>query len=228
MTGMLRLMVKDVFMLQRRNFVIIPLFSLYLAILSMSQALGVFGVGAAMAAMAQMSILMVSQAAFGYDEQSKFDVFLNAMPVKKSRIVLSRYLTCVVSALMGALWVFVLMLLLWAVSAATGLFTVDFGISADALLLWLPMSAVVTALIVPLLFKFGYMKARYFFTLLIAGTAASIPMLISMTSDWSSGSLLELTSLSPALLFILSLLGGAVLLVLSYGISVAVYRKKQW
>jgi hypothetical protein len=168
---MFKLIYRDLFIYQRRNLVILPLFALYFLFVFRVWEGGSLDV--ILVIISSFAVTMTTQTAFAYDETSKFNKYLRAMPVSPRTIVLSRYATSFCSAAMG-------MALTILFGAAFSLLAPAFGmprprltISPEALPLCFIAVALWTSLTIPIVFRFGYQKSRYPLTFAFCATIAA-------------------------------------------------------
>lgn len=164
---MLRLVYRDMFIYQRRNLVILPLFAVYFIFISRvweSQNLPLVAL-----TISVFAVTMILQTAFAYDETSKFNKFLRAMPVSPMTIALSRYLTCFGSALMGLVYVYLAAAIEIPLSSMgiIPIGKINITLSLETVLMWFVVVALVSSILVPVMFRFGYQKAKYPLLLLL-------------------------------------------------------------
>lgn len=211
MTG---LMLKDLLCVRRS-------FRVYAAATVIYGALGVAGVFDAtfFTWFFTLMMTMLPVSFFSLDAAARWDLYALALPVSRGRIVAARYLLALLLAA-GAL----------ALSLLVGLLMAALGSMADWSL-YLLMSAlsalaglVINALMLPLLYRFGAERARLALIAVFGGVAlAGVGLAKLLGPDWLDALPVSgFASLSPAL----AAVTGAVLLALSYLVSLAVYRKK--
>lgn len=204
---MLRLLVRDIFIYQKRNFIVLPLLSIYMLFIMVYSANSYSGIGAAAMVISTFAAIMIAQTAFAYDEAYKANKFMRALPASTYKIVTSRYLSAFCSAGMGILCVYVFSFLLNALSGSIdGINPVKVDFSPSVLLSCAGVVLPVCSISIPALYKFGYIKAKYPLMLativLIAGVPALLETnIISNVMSFLEGNAIILALLAAALLF---------------------------
>lgn len=219
---MLRLTYRDLFIYQRRNLIIFPLFGVYFIAIFLFMAEQQYPFVALAIALSLYGILMVSQTAFSYDESTRFNKFVRALPVSATRIVFSRYLSCIFFSLLGFAWMLILGYAARWLSGVLGKGYIDMTITVESIIIWLSAVALFPALLIPPLYKFGYMKSRYVLMLLIIVLIAGLPSLLSGAVPQVLDVLNMLSSN-----FILLFAAAAVLFCASVFLSARILRNKE-
>ncbi len=215
---MLRLVVRDLLFYQRRNLFILPFFAILGIVMMKIGGTDAFAV--AVAVISLFGFLMTAQTAFAYDEQSKCNRFLRALPIPPATLVVSRYVSCALFGLTGAA-------LVYALAPIANLFdgvAIDIGLSAVPLC-FICMS-VIGSVLMPVLFRFGYMKSKYPLMLAFIAISAGMPSLL-MAGGVASVARTIVAALSGPGAVLLLLAIGALALVGSVWLSISILKKKE-
>ncbi|ADY55959.1 hypothetical protein Sgly_1661 [Syntrophobotulus glycolicus DSM 8271] len=223
---MLRLIVRDLFMYQRNNFFVLIGFALLNTFLLRQGDSGVMGFTICLLGMSLFAFTMTAQTTLYYDELSKSNRFFRAMPIPPSSIVRSRYASCFLSAAMGILALYIVAALVNVASLFYPFLYREVIFNIDLLILCLAAVLIFCAALLPLLFKFGYMKSKYPLMLLFIALASCMPMALS--SGTQTQKELPFLSFLPTIgtsgiVFILALLA----LYGSIRLSMAIFARKE-
>lgn len=220
---MLKLIHRDLFIYQGKNIYVLPFFAVFIiCFLHMFEAAS--GFSNAIISMSLYAFFMTTQLTFGCDETTKFNRFLRATPISVKTIILSRYASCLLSAVVGVLMLFIFGILTNAVSVFYPALRNNMSVGIDLVLFCFILQITICAILFPILFKFDYTKAKYPIMLLLIAAGSSLPMLISdaaviglssFISLMSTGMYLGLTALSIAVLY------GSITL------SIAIFKRKE-
>lgn len=154
-------------------------------------------------------VTIVPTATFSYDELCKWDNFALSLPVRKKDIVLSKYIVTLICAGVGA----VLSLLLCAFA---GKITQE---SLVQIYFCLFYALFCTAVIIPLLYRYGSVKARLLTIVVYMLPAFLFTVLVEYGSvSISDHTFFVATAASPFLLI--------AVLIVSYALSCRIFRKK--
>ena len=158
-----------------------------------------------------LSCMMVITS-FAYDNVGKWDGFALCMPIKRNRIVLSKYALALLLSFFGTIISFI----------STYIFTVvqkiEFSMEAVATIgVGLEVAIILISIMMPLIYIFGVEKSRYVFMIIVL-----IPTLLGVSGIGmpSNDNLLILLKFSPVLTILVFML--------SYFISSAVFDKKEF
>ena len=100
-----------------------------------------------------------------YDENDKWDIYANTLPYSRAQMVSVKYL---IGLILSASLIIFASIFMWAMTDIR-------GIIFDVMLLLLTLNLLVTALVLPLTFKFGVAKGRIlYYVLLGVGCAVSV------------------------------------------------------
>lgn len=221
---MLKLIYRDLFIYQTRNLIIMPAFALFFTF-------GVFGTEQAllfssMAIIALFGFTMTATTAFALDETTKFQKFLRATPISTHKIVLSRYLSCLLSGAAGAVIVIIYHAVASFIPGELGEAIAAKTFTFSELIILAAILALYSAVLMPIIFKFDYNKIRYFLILLymlivlIGISLMNIPFIYNIISGiamYASG------ALGTVLFLIISL----ALFFLSIKVSSSIFNKKE-
>lgn len=193
------------------------LIALYVAIAVVYHIMGVFGSG-----MSGTQIFVIFFSAmlviysFSVEEKSDWTGYVNVLPVSRRQIVLSKYLMAVICV---------------GISAGAGLLLRIFvNVKAHVWVgtgLWITAAAVLTAsvfiaVIVPVLVKFGSEKSRIILILIFL-----IPFFTALLIE-KGGIRFEFTEEAFVKLLPFIAIGVVVLLMVSYFITLQIYRRKEF
>lgn len=165
-----------------------------------------------------MSILSVSGMAL--DETSKWTKYSMSLPADKKDIVTSKYIVSLFCSLISTVLVMICMI-------ANMIIYKDFSLDRILYITFgsFVVSSVFPSVLFPFYFKFGASKGRIIYLLTIGLICGSVSVIITSGSDILD-ILVKLTS-NTTLLISLTIAALIVLTIISWGISSAVYRKKE-
>lgn len=206
---MLGLITKDLLCLKKSGLKMLVILMIYAVIFSSS---GGFSFLSAMIIV--ISTMMILNT-FAYDELSKWDYYALSLPVSKKQIVLSKYLLTVLLDLFGIL--LSVTITLFARQWNTESFLEFYALACTALIL--------TAILLPLLYKFGTQKARIWMFILFLTPTAAVLLLNRMGLHLSAAANVSDATVER---FVYFLLPAAVLLfVISFFLSYGIFRDKE-
>ncbi len=113
--------------------------------------------------------------AFAIDDKNKADIMLNCLPVKRSQIVMAKYITLFVFMIMGALFYSTVYA---AITLAQVPITI-YPINLTALTGSFVALGIINAIFLPIIFKVGYTKSRIFHFLLFFVFFFGLPALVN-------------------------------------------------
>lgn len=161
--------------------------------------------------------MMMTLTSFSYDTLAKWDRYALSMPVSRKELVASKYILSVILCLGGTIVSFLISLVILKLDPVEG-FGMKEHIYATAAIV--SISVFFSAVILPLIFKFGVEKCRF---LLIAVFAAPTAVLIAVAKLGvpmpSESTLLFILKLLPVLAVLCYLL--------SFCISVRIFSAKE-
>lgn len=150
----------------------------------------------------------------GYDEAWKWNVYCKTLPYTPRKAVLAKYLTTLLSY--GAF------LLLFAVGDAVNRLATGREPSEEILLfvlLYFPVFSLVPAVGLPTVYRFGLAKGRLVYCILIGAICGSGFVFLPRLAAWKPD--------SPAALCAVILLFTAAMYLLSYLLSVRIYKRQE-
>jgi ABC-type transport system involved in multi-copper enzyme maturation permease subunit len=219
---MLNLILKDI-LIQKKT---LAFLGLYIIIFSIS--FQHTGAGAFAAIAVAVTYQMVATAC-GHEEKAGSDIIWNSMPLSREKIVLSKYLSVFVYALLAALGYMAFTLLLSFVRLPFRIVPITMESVAAGLIGILLMNGIYF----PVYFKLGYMKARVVSFVLFFVFFFGIMSLAEVVSSNQSNALLQ--TITAALhgasdLQILFVMIGAALIfmLISYALSVKLYNSREF
>lgn len=223
---MLTLVLKDI-LVQKRSFTTAAIFSLLFLIAFQSwQGQGAYMMGAIAV------VYLFIAGAFSYDERNKGDVLLNSLPLNRKDIVTARYISLLVFTSLGIL-----------MEAVTGFIIVSLNIPINIRYMEISDIAaiilsvcLVFSIYIPLYFKFGYFKSRFFNILLyvlcfgVSGVVTTIKQLFTEEqNEQIMNFMIDLTGKIPnwtqGPVFILAVI---VILMISFSISLKFYSRREF
>jgi len=161
---------------------------------------------------------------FAYDDMAKWDVFALTMPLDRRKIIQARYLTMLLLTLSGAALSAVLTVIisLYLKNDLSAEEFINIGYGSSAII-------VILSTIIPFVIKMGVERARLIFVVLYILPFMLIIMVKKMLDkqelafpDW----LKNLTGYVMKNLYIILPLAVLLVLLVSYSISVSIYKKK--
>lgn len=169
-------------------------------------------------------IVMICISSFSYDEFNKWDSYAIGLPVTRSKIVQSKYiftiLVEIIAILIGILITYIIGLFNSSVAfneTVAYMIGVLFGIS------------LFIAVMYPLMFKFGSQKGRIYIFVVVAAVVflgfALKYILNILNINLGISNLIEVVNNN---MIIFSLIGIVVLLVVSYLVSLRIYKRKEF
>ncbi len=204
------LILKDLFNLRKYGKTLFLIAALYFMLSFMMDNADIF-VG-----MIVIMFAITTVTSFAYDSQSGWDTYVNTMPVSRRDVVLSKYLLSLVLILAGGLMA---VLMGWV----NGLIR-NIGNFSETLLTAYAVCAVgllFISILLPFIYKFGVERARVIIIAVVAVPVAA-GFALSQTGALPQISEQTVTQVLWFLPLIVLVCG-----ILSFGISSAVYRKKE-
>lgn len=96
--------------------------------------------------------------AVNYDEKNKSEIVLNSLPIKREDIVISKYISVFVFAILGIIY----SIIIGFIGKFTGLQVFARSISLLDIVLVLTSACIFSSIFFPVYFKFGYVKMNLF------------------------------------------------------------------
>ena len=197
----------------------------YLFVVAIYGLLTVAGVwdGTILSTVLAVLISMLPYSCFSYDNIAKWELYGLSLPLRRSRIVLARYLTVLLALAFSA----VLCGLFGAALAALGQME-DWGLYLSSAIGALGFSVLLNAILLPLLYRFGAERARILFFGVLGAIVAigfTVLSLVDVTG-WLDG--IEHVQWKEMLPVVgVAAIAAAVVLLLSYVLSVRIYQKRE-
>lgn len=222
---MFNLIIKDI-AIQKKTLLYTLLYAIFAPIAFFSMAPNGFGlyVFPPMA----ITYIFISFAA-NYDEKNKSEIVLNSLPLKRNDIVISKYISIFVFAIIGIIYA----ILIGFIGKATGLPMFSRSISFLDIVSVFTAVCIFSSIFFPVYFKFGYIKMNFFNVILV--------MLIIFVPS----SVIEYATENPNNIFVikinyfinntssfthnsLALLIGLIFFFISLMISIRIYKNKEF
>lgn len=223
---MLRLIARDLFIYQKRHWIGLSGAALVIVLLMrLAEPAAAFPVS--MLIISLVALTMTAQIGFVYDEMFKSNIFLRSLPISPATLVLSRYGSCLIAALSGGMIVVMLTAFIKAISHFYPAWGMDFRFIDGAWVACLVIVLLFCAILLPIVFRFGYVKVKYPLIFLFAFLATAGRTLYAdmQNSQWWTA----LQSSAPAaLVYLLLLLISLLLLYGSIKLSLAIFSKKEY
>jgi len=218
---MLNLVIKDI-LVQKKIFIASILYIIFFVIAFQSLGMGMYT-----AAIVAIVYLMVS-GGFAYDDKSKSDIMLNSLPIKRENIVMSKYISLFVYIAIGTIAYIAVSFVISLLNTPIKTYPVTIELIVSAVL----AVSLLNSISFPLIFKLGYVKAKVFNMIFFLTFLFGVPLLIDFVSKADS----EVTTAVGTFLLNQSdvaiaselLALSLVFLLISYGISVRLYKKREF
>lgn len=222
---MFRLVIKDFYFLQKKMLFIIPFYIIMLLFLKFLKMTTVAETTACLVVTCIIGILLIAQNSFGFDEKVHFEAFVCTLPLTQNQIVASKYLVCLTASVFSMLCMFVLGYL----AVLTGLAgTTAMVIGPTTFFVWVFVTAVFSAIILPILFKKGYMKTRMQIIILAIVIVFVAPMLANQYNKLPTEALSNgLLGISTTLWWLILLAVAAVAAFISFRKSLQIFQQKE-
>lgn len=213
---MLGLMIRDLMVQRKRLWVMVMYCVLFPLLFKREQA--------ALVAVIIASVYMMLLTAFSYDDKYKADGTMISLPIKREMLVMARYLEVPVLAI-AAVLIYMLATALMA-PWIPGLFPTSWVLPAAGFM----SASIMCGLYMPIIYRFGYVKARIFNMVIFMLFFAVIPAVgfLGGNSEWGIRLPDWLATASAGLITVLMTVLGVAVLAGSCMISIRVYRKREF
>lgn len=202
------LLLKDLFILKKQTRFFMILLVFYI----------VFGLAvkeiAAFCSMVVIMCAMLPMTVMAYDERAKWDQFVLSTPASRRDVVLSKY---ILGILLGVAAIIIVTLFGLAGGPEQWKDTLEAALTTGA------AGLILLSILLPVFFRFGVERGRLIMLAFILAPVV-LSLLLSRLSPDFSRILEELLTRTPWLLGI----AAAVCLAISFAISLAIYRKKEF
>lgn len=203
MTG---LILKDLLNLKKQAKVYLILVVFYLVYGAVFENSSMFS------SMMTLVAVMIPMTAMSYDERSKWDKYALTMPVSKGSIVASRYLLGVI---------FLTIAFIMSILANMIFSKINTGENVLIVLAVLSVGIVVMSALFPLLFKFGVEKGRILIVLVMFVPTAIVMILSKLEIPIPDEETIKLLIYSSPII-------AGVIFLISFYISLSIYKKKEF
>ena len=211
---MLGLMIRDL-MVQRKRLWVMVMYCVLFPVLfkSMEQA--------ALVVVMIASVYMMLLTAFAYDDKYNADGTMASLPIKREMLVMVRYFEVPILAITAVL----LYMLATALMAPwmPGLFPTQLLLPAAGFL----AASLMSGLYMPIIYRFGYVKARIFNLVIFMLFFGVIPV-TGIIGGWGIELPVWLATASEGLVTLLLIVAGIAVLTISCMISMRMYRKREF
>jgi len=218
---MLNLLIKDI-LVQKKTFIGALFYLVFLVVAFQSLEMNMFTA----AIVAFVYLLVIG--GFAYDDKSKSDIMLNSLPIKRENIVMSKYISLFVYIAIGTIAYIAVSFVISLLNTPIKTYPVTIELIVSAVL----AVSLLNSISFPLIFKLGYVKAKVFNMIFFLTFLFGVPLLIDFVSKADS----EVTTAVGTFLLNQSdvaiaselLALSLVFLLISYGISVRLYKKREF
>ena len=177
----------------------------------------------------QLMFMMIVPALFSilplgtmtYDEISHWNLYVQALPVSKKKIVTSKYLTVVTLAVFSAFLIGGIMLIVRNFYTYTDNDTILFMIVCS-----LFIGMLIPCISIPINYKFGTSRGRFIYMIIVGMICGAFPNIILSNSSPIIKKIAELAG-KPALLALIVVGSISLMMFISWMISVKIYEKKE-
>jgi ABC-type transport system involved in multi-copper enzyme maturation permease subunit len=218
---MLNLVIKDI-LVQKKTFIGALLYLVFFVFAF--QSLDVNMYTAAIVAFVYLPVI----GGFAYDDKSKSDIMLNSLPIKRENIVMSKYISIFAYIAIGTIAYIAVTFVISLLNTPIKTYPVTIELVVSAVL----AVSLVNSISFPLIFKLGYVKAKTFNMILFLAFFFGTPFLIDFVSKADSEVTMAvgtfLKNQSDAVIAFELLALSLVFLSISYGISVRMYKKREF
>ena len=188
------------------------------------------GMGEAMLPMGLVALTyMLSMTSCGYEDKNKSDIMLNSLPVKRANIVAAKYMSVFVYLVMGmiAYALFTKIIIMIQIPLKT------YPITLEAFIGGFAAVSFMTGIWLPIYFKFGYMKLRVvnfvMFFLFFFGTSYLTKLFKeNQNSQWVQNMINFLNSQGNIRIALVIAVMVIIFLIISYGLSLKFYSKREF
>ncbi|MFD3158118.1 ABC-2 transporter permease [Haloimpatiens sp. FM7330] len=158
---------------------------------------------------------------FVYDEKYKTDTIINSLPVTRHQVVISKYLSICISIILSVIFSALVLL----ITNTLGISSIDV-IQIDMIKKMIIITFLMSSLIFPLCFKFGYRKAKFFFIFLYVALVSSLYNIFSPNNtDGLSTKIITYINALTSNQIILALIVSSIVII-SVVISMTLYDAK--
>lgn len=187
------------------------------------QGVGIVIFPASLTAFTYMAVVT----ACAYDDKNKTDVMLNSLPLKRSNIVMAKYISVFFFIAVGLILYFIVS----AVVGLTGLPVSAYRVTAEGFVGALLSISLINCIYFPFFFKLGYTKSRFINLLLFFSFFFGMTWLLQYIvkykdTVWVQNIANFFTALSDMQVIVLIIGSIAVMILLSLAVSLKIYSNK--
>ena len=222
---MFNLIIKDI-LIQKKNLLFALLYTIFGSVAFFQMGPGGFGLYV-ISPMAVIYILVTF--AVSYDDKNKSEFILNSLPVERSDIVISKYMSTFVYAIIGVIYA----ILIGLIGKAIGLSMFSRSISLLNIVFVFTTSCIFSSIFFPVYFKFGNIKMKFFNIILFMIIIFSPTFYFDYVTKNPKNILIEkinyfITNTSSFTLNSLALIIGLFIFLISLMISIRIYNNKEF
>lgn len=188
------------------------------------------GLGAGMFTAAVVAFTyMLVQTSCAYDDRNKSDIMINSLPVKRSSIVLSKYLSVYVFMFLGTVAYIVFSNIIQLIGLPLGIYPLTLeGIAGGVFAVTL-----LNSIYLPALFKVGYIKSKILNFVLFFGFFFGASSLVNMVMQNKDNALVQtfitfFNSLSEFSVILLMVVILILIIGVSFSLSVRFYKNREF
>jgi len=172
---------------------------------------------------------MFTTFAASFDEKNKSELVLNSLPLKRSDIVISKYISTLVYAFIG----FVYSIFIGFIGKATRLPMFTRSISLLDIIFVLTIVFIFASLFFPVYFKFGFIKTKLFDTMLLMLIVLLPSLAIQYANESPNNIFVQkfnyfINTTSSFTQNSLALITGSIFFLISLMISIHIYNNKEF
>ncbi len=171
---------------------------------------------------------MMIMTSCAYEDKNKADILLNSLPLKRSSIVLAKYLSVLVFFLMGTVAYAILTLVI----SISGIPIKPNPLSLESFVGGFAGVSLLSGLFLPVFFKLGYIKSKIYnfilFFVFFFGVSALSEVLQKQEIAWMKDITHFIQTKSDALIAVLLLGVILVFLMISYNVAAWFYKQREF
>ena len=222
---MLNLVIKDI-LIQKKSLLYAFLYTIFLSFSFSS--LKPVGLGLYVLCPLAASYLLTYNAV-NYDDKNKSEIILNSLPIKREEIVIAKYISAIMYAVIGIIYSIVIGL----IGNAAGFSIYAMSISLWNIILAFTSVCIFGALFLPVYFKYGAIRARVFNIILFMVIFFLPVATINYVSKNPNNILVQkfnyfINNTSSLMLNSLPLIIGIIIFLASTMISIRIYNNKEF
>lgn len=173
-------------------------------------------------------VYLLVMGAFAYDDKSKADIMLNSLPIKRKNIVMAKYISLFAYVVIGT----VVFSVITSVISMLNISIKTYPVTVELLVSAILAISILNSISFPLMFKWGYNKARVFNMILFLSIFFSAPLLVNFFSKPDSefiATVVAFLKRQSDITIISGLLSlSFIILFISYLTSLRFYKKREF